>query len=139
MFEDIKTGDTVAMVTESGMVRLVKVVHVTRKQIHVMSVSYQGGSIEKYRREDGSQLRSDSYPTSLAPLDDPRVIKRLANDLFRDVVGNMRQFVGQSIKSESRLGAEPSDLVASLNEIKTLIDETISTITDGSKLVEKFQ
>lgn len=99
MFKDVKVGDVVATITSTNLVRLVRIEHVTKKEVHIKSANY-AGLIDRYSREDGSRIGKSALSTlSLTTIDDPRVVRRLANISYLDETGavDVSELVGRYI------------------------------------------
>lgn len=138
MFENVKIGDIVATInTEGTLVRLVKVEHVTKKAVHVKSTMFTG-VVDKYSREDGSRigrsLSSLALSTSLTTVDDPRVVRRLANKFYNDSLVSILGSYGSAMKNDLDVDA----LASRLEDIKSYLDDTSAIIRDAGKLVDRF-
>jgi hypothetical protein len=134
MFKNVKVGDVVATITSTNLVRLVRVEHVTRKAVHIRSANY-AGSTDRYSREDGSRIGKCALSTlSLTTIDDPRVVRRLANIFYNDALASL---LG-SYTTATGKDLEADGLVARINDIKSYLDETSSVIQDVSKLVGRY-
>jgi hypothetical protein len=134
MFKSAKIGDVVATITCTSLVRLVRIEHVTKKAVHVRSVGCRV-VFDKYSREDGSRIGKSALSTpSLTTIDDPRVVRRLANTFYNDalasLLGSYTTATGKDLEVEA--------LANRLNDIKSYLDDTIAVIRDASKLVDRY-
>jgi hypothetical protein len=134
MFKNVKVGDIVATITSTNLVRLVRIKHVTKKAVHIKSANY-AGLIDKYSREDGSRIGKSALSTlSLTTVDDPRVVRRLANIFYNDaltsLLGSYTTATGKDLEIEA--------LADRLNDIKSYLDDTVAVIRDTNKLVDRY-
>jgi hypothetical protein len=134
MFENVKVGDVVATITLTGLTRLVRIKRFTKKMVYVNSSVYTG-VLDKYSREDGSRIGKTLFGgTSLTTVDDPRVVRRLANTFYNDSLVSILGSYGNGMDKDLDVEA----LVSRLEDIKSYLDDTSAVIRDASELVDRF-
>lgn len=130
MFENVKVGDPVSVINHLGSMQLATVVHITKKQIHVQSSRYKD-AIEKYSREDGQPIGKDNCHFFIVEVDDPRVVRKLATTFYCDFLGSLSFGISASYGQS----LTPEDVTKRLEDIRSLVDETIKNVNDLDRLV----